>query len=45
MARKNRKIIGIIQPFDAYQTFYILDNEERTYITYMKVEDIPDSLI
>ena len=39
-----KKIIGIIHPFDIYQTFYVYQDGNKLEITQTKVKDIPDTI-
>jgi len=40
-----KKIIGIIHPFDIYQTFYVYEDGNKLEITYTKIDDIPDTVL
>ena len=37
-----KKIIGIIHPFDIYQTFYVYQDGNKLEVVQTKVNDIPD---
>lgn len=37
-----KKIIGIIHPFDIYQTFYVYEDGNKLEIIQTKMNDIPD---
>ena len=39
-----RKIIGIIHPFDIYQTFYVYEDGNKLEIIQTKMNDIPDTI-
>ena len=39
-----KKIIGIIHPFDIYQTFYVYQDGNKLEIIQTKVNDIPDTI-
>ena len=39
-----KKIIGIIHPFDIYQTFYVYQNGNKLEIIQTKMKDIPDTI-
>ncbi len=39
-----KKIIGIIHPFDIYQTFYVYQDGNKLEIVQTKVKDIPDTI-
>ena len=40
-----KKIIGIIHPFDIYQTFYVYEDGNKLEIVKTKVKDIPDTVL
>ena len=40
-----RKIIGIIHPFDIYQTFYVYENGNKLQIVKTRVKDIVDTIL
>ena len=40
-----KKIIGIIHPFDIFQTFYVYEDGNKLEITYTKIDDIPDTVL
>ena len=40
-----KKIIGIIHPFDIYQTFYVYQDGNKLEIAQTKVKDIPDTVL
>ena len=39
-----KKIIGIIHPFDIYQTFYVYQDGNKLEIVQTKINDIPDTI-
>ena len=39
-----KKIIGIIHPFDIYQTFYVYEDGNKLEIVQTKIKDIPDTI-
>lgn len=39
-----KKIIGIIHPFDIYQTFYVYEDGNKLEIVRTKISDIPDTV-
>ena len=39
-----KKIIGIIHPFDIYQTFYVYEDGNKLEIVHTKINDIPDTV-
>lgn len=39
-----KKIIGIIHPFDIYQTFYVYEDGNKLEIVQTKIGDIPDTI-
>lgn len=39
-----KKIIGIIHPFDIYQTFYVYEDGNKLEIVQTKMDDIPDTI-
>lgn len=39
-----KKIIGIIHPFDIYQTFYVYEDGNKLEATQTKIKDIPDTI-
>lgn len=39
-----KKIIGIIHPFDIYQTFYVYQDGNKLEIVQTKIKDIPDTI-
>lgn len=39
-----KKIIGIIQPFDLLQTFYVYEDGNKLEITRTKIKDIPQTV-
>ena len=39
-----KKIIGIIHPFDIYQTFYVYQDGNKLEIIQTKINDIPDTI-
>ena len=40
-----KKIIGIIHPFDTYQTFYVYEDGNKLEITQVKIDDIPNAIL
>ena len=40
-----KKIIGIIHPFDIYQTFYVYEDGNKLEIIQTKMNDIPDIIL
>ena len=40
-----KKIIGIIHPFDIYQTFYVYEDGNKLEIIQTKINDIPDIIL
>lgn len=40
-----KKIIGIIHPFDVYQTFCIYEDEKLFETIYVDINDIPDTIL
>lgn len=39
-----KKMVGIIHPFDAYQTFYIYENGDFLETIQINMEDIPNTI-
>ena len=39
-----KKIIGIIHPFDAYQTFYVYEDGNKLEVVQTTIENIPDTI-
>ena len=39
-----KKIIGIIHPFDIYQTFYVYEDGNKLEIVHTKMNDIPNTV-
>ena len=39
-----KKIVGIIHPFDIYQTFYVYEDGNELEIIHAKIRDIPDTI-
>ena len=39
-----KKIIGIIHPFDIYQTFYVYEDGNKLETVHVKINDIPDTV-
>ncbi len=39
-----KKIIGIIHPFDIYQTFYVYEDGNKLEIVQTKMKDIPNTV-
>lgn len=39
-----KKIIGIIHPFDIYQTFYVYEDGNKLEIVKTKMGDIPKTI-
>ena len=39
-----KKIIGIIHPFDIYQTFYVYEDGNKLEIIQTKMNDIPNTI-
>ena len=39
-----KKIIGIIHPFDIYQTLYVYEDGNKLEITQVKMGEIPDTI-
>ena len=39
-----KKIIGIIHPFDIYQTFYVYEDGNKLEIAHTKINDISDTV-
>lgn len=40
-----KKIIGIIHPFDMYQTFFVYEDGNKLQTVQTKVGDIPDTIL
>ena len=40
-----KKIIGIIHPFDMYQTFYVYEDGNKLEIVQTRMSDIADTVI
>jgi hypothetical protein len=40
-----KKIIGIIHPFDMYQTFYVYEDGNELELTQVRMNDIPDTIL
>ena len=40
-----KKIIGIIHPFDIYQTFYVYEDGNKLEIIQTKMKDVPDTVL
>jgi len=40
-----KKIIGIIHPFDMYQTFYVYEDGNKLEIVQTRMSDIPDTVL
>ena len=39
-----KKIIGIIHPFDIYQTFYVYEDGNKLEVVQTTIENIPDTV-
>jgi len=39
-----KKIIGIIHPFDLYQTFYVYEDGNKLDAMQIKIKDIPNTI-
>ena len=39
-----KKIIGLIQPFDIYQQFYVYQDGNKIDMIQTKIQDIPDTI-
>lgn len=39
-----KKIIGLIQPFDIYQQFYVYQDGNKIDMIQTKIQDIPDTV-
>lgn len=39
-----KKIIGILKPFDMYQTFYVYEDDNQIDIRHPKIDEIPDEI-
>ena len=39
-----KKIIGVIHPFDIYQTFYVYEDGNKLEIVQIKINEIPDTV-
>ena len=39
-----KKIIGIIHPFDMYQTFYVYEDGNKLEVVHTKMNDISDTI-
>ena len=39
-----KKIVGIIHPFDIYQTFYVYEDGDKLEVTHARLNDIPDTI-
>ena len=40
-----KKIIGIIHPFDMYQTFYVYEDGNELELIQVRMNDIPDTIL
>lgn len=40
-----KKIIGIIHPFDMYQTFYVYEDGDELELIQVRINDIPDTVL
>ena len=40
-----KKIIGIIHPFDMYQTFYVYEDGNKLEIAQVRINEIPDTIL
>lgn len=40
-----KKIIGIIHPFDMYQTFYVYEDGNELELIQIRMNDIPDTIL
>ena len=40
-----KKIIGIIHPFDMYQTFYVYEDGNELELVQVRMNDIPDTIL
>ena len=40
-----RKILGIIHPFDIYQTFYVYENGNKLEIVQARMKDVPSTVL
>lgn len=40
-----KKIIGIIHPFDIYQTFYVYEDGNELELIQVRMNDIPDTIL
>lgn len=39
-----KKIVGVIHPFDMYQTFYVYEDGNKLDIVQARINDIPDTV-
>ena len=39
-----KKIVGVIHPFDMYQTFYVYEDGNKLDIIQARINDIPDTI-
>ena len=37
-----KKIVGILQPFDMYQTFFVYENGNKIDYAKIRISEIPD---
>ena len=40
-----KKIIGIIHPFDMYQTFYVYEDGNKLETSQVRINEIPDTIL
>ena len=39
-----KKIIGVLKPFDIYQTFYVYEDGNKLEVTTTRIKDISDTI-
>ena len=40
-----KKIVGVIHPFDMYQTFYVYEDGNELELIQVRMNDIPDTIL
>ena len=40
-----KKIVGVIHPFDMYQTFYVSEDGNKLDIVKARINEIPDTIL
>jgi hypothetical protein len=40
-----KKIVGVIHPFDVYQTFYVYEDKNQLDIIQTTIDDLPEAIL